>query len=129
MLQQDKPQDYVIATGEQHTVREFCRLAFHYAGIELEFTGEGAHEKGVEKGSGRVLVEVSSLFYRPTDVVNLLGNPQKARLELGWNPGQTPFEELVRIMVEHDMKQAARERLEEYVDLYKIEALERGMIE
>lgn len=129
MLQQDKPQDYVIATGEQHTVREFCRLAFHYAGIELEFTGEGEHEKGVEKGSGRVLVEVSSLFYRPTDVVNLLGNPQKARLELGWNPGQTPFEELVRIMVEHDMKQAARERLEEYVDLYKIEALERGMIE
>lgn len=129
MLQQDKPDDYVIATGEQHSVREFCMLAFKYVGIDLEFKGEGEEEKGIDKATGRVLIEVSPVFYRPTDVVNLWGNPAKAKRELGWNPTKTSFEELVRIMVEHDMNQVAKERLEENVDLYKIEALEKGIIE
>ena len=109
MLQQDKPEDYVIATGEQHSVREFCQLAFQYAGIELDFTGEGKSEKGVDRKTGRVLVEVSPEFYRPTDVVNLWGDPSKARRELGWNPIKTPFAELVRLMAEHDMAEVARE--------------------
>lgn len=107
ILQNNKPEDYVIATGKQHTVREFCKLAFHYAGIELEFTGEGINEKGIDKKSGRVLVEVSARFYRPTDVVNLLGDPSKAKRELGWNPTKTSFEELVRLMVEYDMEKEA----------------------
>ncbi len=110
ILQNEKPDDYVIATGEQHSVREFAALAFHYAGIELVWQGEGMDEKGIDKASGRVLVEVSPDFYRPTDVVNLLGNPSKAKRELGWNPTATPFEELVRLMVEHDMKKALAER-------------------
>lgn len=109
MLQNDTPDDYVIATGEQHTVREFCELAFRYAGIELEFSGEGIDEKGRDRESGRILVEVSPDFYRPTDVVNLLGDPSKAKKELGWNPRKTSFEELVRLMVEHDMALAAAE--------------------
>ncbi len=104
MLQQEKPEDYVIATGIQHSVREFAWLAFHYAGIELEWQGEGMDEKGIDQSSGRVLVEVSPEFYRPTDVVNLWGDPAKARTKLGWNPTKTSFEELVRIMVTHDMK-------------------------
>lgn len=104
ILQNDKPEDFVIATGKQHSVREFCLLAFHYAGIELEFHGEGVEEKGIEKGTGRVLVEVSKEFYRPTDVVNLLGDPTKAKEKLGWNPTKTKFEELVKLMVLHDMK-------------------------
>ena len=107
ILQNEKPDDYVIATGEQHSVREFATLAFHYAGIELEWRGEGIDEKGVEKETGRVLVEVCPDFYRPTDVVNLLGDPSKARNELGWNPTKTGFEELVRLMVDHDMKKVA----------------------
>lgn len=104
MLQQENPEDYVIATGIQHSVREFAWLAFHYAGIELEWQGEGMDEKGIDQSSGRVLVEVSPEFYRPTDVVNLWGDPAKARTKLGWNPTKTSFEELVRIMVAHDMK-------------------------
>ncbi len=110
MLQQEKPDDYVIATGIQHTVREFCTLAFHYAGIELEWQGEGIEEVGVEKGSDRIIVEVSEDFFRPTDVVNLLGDPSKAKNELGWNPVNTSFEELVKLMVEHDMELVAKER-------------------
>lgn len=106
ILQHHVPEDFVIATGKQHSVRDFCRLAFHYAGIELEFTGEGVEEKGIDKASGQVLVEVSPEFYRPTDVVNLLGNPDKAKRVLNWNPAKTSFEELVRLMVEHDMKLA-----------------------
>ena len=109
MLQQEKPDDYVVATGEQHTVREFCELAFRYAGIELEFKGTGEQEVGIDKATGKTVIEVSPEFYRPTDVVNLWGDPSKAKKELGWNPTKTPFEELVRIMVEHDMDQAARE--------------------
>lgn len=104
ILQNEKPDDYVIATGEQHSVREFAALAFHYAGIELDWHGEGMDEKGIDKATGRILVEVSPDFYRPTDVVNLWGDPTKAKTELGWNPTKTSFEELVRIMVEHDME-------------------------
>ena len=110
ILQNEKPDDYVIATGEQHSVREFATLAFHHAGIELEWQGEGVDEKGIDRESGRILVEVSPDFYRPTDVVNLLGDPSKAKRELGWNPTATSFGELVRLMVEHDMKKAAAER-------------------
>lgn len=112
ILQNEEPEDYVIATGKQHSVREFAALAFHYAGIELEWQGEGMDEKGIDKETGKILVEVSPDFYRPTDVVNLLGDPAKARTELGWNPTKTSFEELVRIMVEHDMKKVAVEREE-----------------
>lgn len=110
ILQQDKPEDFVVATGVQHTVREFTQLAFHYNGIELEWQGSGENEKGIDKASGRVLVEVSKDFYRPTDVVNLLGDPTKARTVLGWNPQATPYEELVRIMAEHDRKLAEKEK-------------------
>ncbi len=109
MLQNSVPEDYVIATGVQHSVREFCALAFHYVGIELEFKGEGIDEKGYDKATGKVIVEVSPDFYRPTDVVNLLGDPSKAERELGWNPNETSFEELVRLMTESDLKKAAAE--------------------
>lgn len=115
ILQNDKPEDYVIATGVQHSVREFVTVAFHYAGIELEWRGEGMDEKGIDKSTGRVLVEVSPEFYRPTDVVNLWGDPSKAKRELGWNPIKTPFEKLVKLMVEHDMKKVAVERIEEHI--------------
>ena len=104
ILQQDKPDDFVIATGKQHSVREFCLYAFHEAGIELEFVGEGEMEKGIDKKTGKVLVEVSPEFYRPTDVVNLWGNPEKARTVLGWNPSKTGIRELVKIMVKNDLQ-------------------------
>ena len=104
VLQHSEPDDFVIATGEQHSVREFCALAFKYAGIDLRFEGEGVSEKGVDEKTGRTLVEVSPEFFRPTDVVNLLGDPSKAKSVLGWNPTATSFTELVRIMVEHDLK-------------------------
>lgn len=110
ILQNKKPEDFVIATGEQHSVREFCYLAFKYVGIELEFVGEGENEKGIDKATGRVLVEVSKDFYRPTDVVNLWGDPSKAKAELGWNPTKTSFEQLVKIMVDADMAKVAVER-------------------
>ena len=103
ILQQEKPDDFVIATGVQHSVREFCSLAFKHAGIDLEWIGEGVNEKGVDKKTNKVLVEVSPEFFRPTDVVNLWGNPAKAKNILGWNPQQTSFEELVKIMVESDL--------------------------
>lgn len=109
ILQQDNPDDYVIATGEQHTVRQFCELAFKYAGIELEFKGEGVEEKAYDKKTGKVLVEVSKDFYRPTDVVNLLGDPTKAKTQLGWNPTKTSFEQLVQLMVESDKKKVEKE--------------------
>lgn len=114
MLQNDTPEDFVIATGEQHSVREFCRLAFHYAGIELEFSGKEMEEKGIDKATGKVLVEVSPDFYRPTDVVNLLGDPTKAKTKLGWNPTKTSFEQLVSLMVAHDMKKVLYERQGSY---------------
>ena len=115
MLQNDKPDDYVIATGVQHSVREFATLAFQYAGIDIEWSGKGINEKGIEKGSGRVLIEILPDFYRPTDVVNLLGNPEKAIRELGWNPLKTSFEELVRIMIEYDMNKVANEFVIEHI--------------
>ena len=91
ILQQDKPEDFVIATGVQHSVREFCNYAFKRVGIELEFQGEGADEKGIDKATGNVLIEVSLDFYRPTDVVNLWGDPTKAKAKLGWDPAKTSF--------------------------------------
>ena len=128
ILQNDKPDDFGIATGVQHSVREFCQLAFHYVGIELEFVGEGMNEKGVDKATGKVLIEVSPDFYRPTDVVNLWGDPTKARQELGWNPTKTSFEELVKIMVEHDMEKVAVERAEENIRCNLEEYLEKGVV-
>ena len=133
ILQHDRPEDFVIATGVQHSVREFCQLAFRYAGIELEFRGEGENEKGVcvsgpEHLVGKVLVEVSPDFYRPTDVVNLWGDPSKAKAELGWDPGKTSFEELVRIMVEADMAKVAVERAGEHVRTNLAEYLEKGIV-
>ena len=104
ILQQPKPEDFVIATGEYHTVREFATLAFHHVGIELEWQGEGVDEKGIDKKTGKTIIEVDPKYFRPAEVDQLLGNPQKAKDTLGWNPRKTSFEELVRIMVEHDMK-------------------------
>ncbi len=104
MLQADKPDDYVIATGEQHTVREFCELAFREVGIELEWQGTGIEEKGISRVDGRVLVEVDPKYFRPAEVETLLGDPTKAKTELGWNPRKTSFEDLVKIMVRHDME-------------------------
>ena len=104
MLQQDRPDDFVIATGEQHSVREFCLYAFREAGIALEFVGEGEKEKGIDKKNGRTLIKVSPEFYRPTDVVNLCGDPSKAKSVLGWDPLKTSFHELVKIMVRNDMR-------------------------
>ena len=128
ILQNKTPEDFVIATGEQHSVREFCQLAFHYAGIELEFRGEGLEEKGIDKATGRVLVEVSEDFYRPTDVVDLWGDPTKARKELGWNPMKTSFEELVSIMMKHDMEKVAVERVAGHIRTNLAEYLEKGIV-
>ena len=110
ILQNDKPEDFVIATGEQHSVREFCEHAFREAGIELEFKGEGMDEVGIDKATGKTVIKVSPEFYRPTDVVNLWGDPAKAKTELGWNPTKTTFEELVKIMVAHDMELVKNEK-------------------
>ncbi|NDV59653.1 GDP-mannose 4,6-dehydratase [Bacteroides sp. 519] len=104
MLQHDTPEDFVIATGKEHTVREFCELAFKEVGIELTWEGEGLNEKGIDKKTGKVLVEVDPKYFRPAEVEQLLGNPAKAEKLLGWNPHQTSFEELVRIMIENDLK-------------------------
>lgn len=109
MLQHDTPEDFVIATGEMHTVREFTTLAFKEAGIELEWQGEGVDEKGVDKATGKVLVEVDPQYFRPTEVEQLLGDPTKARTLLGWNPTRTSFEDLVKIMIKSDMKLVERE--------------------
>ena len=128
ILQNKKPEDFVIATGEQHSVREFCYLAFNYVGIELEFVGEGENEKGIDKATGRVLVEVSPDFYRPTDVVNLWGDPSKAKAELGWNPTKTTFEQLVKIMVDADMAKVAVERAGDEIRTNLAEYLEKGIV-
>lgn len=128
ILQQPEPDDYVIATGEQHTVREFCELAFRRVGIELRFEGEGADEKGIDVKTGKVLVEVSPDFYRPTDVVNLLGDPTKAKTKLGWNPSKTTFEQLVNLMVDSDMAKVAMERAGEQVRTNLAEYLEKGIV-
>ena len=128
ILQNDRPDDFVIATGEQHSVREFCQLAFRRVGIELRWEGEGADEKGIDSATGRVLVEVSPDFYRPTDVVNLWGDPSKARRELGWNPAKTSFEELVNLMVDSDMARVAVGRAGDHVRTNLAEYLEKGIV-
>ena len=128
ILQNEKPEDFVIATGEQHSVREFCELAFRYVGFELYWQGEEENEKGIDRKTGKVLVEVSPDFYRPTDVVNLWGDPSKARRELGWNPRKTSFEQLVKIMVDADMAKVAVERASAHVRTNLAEYLEKGIV-
>ena len=128
ILQNEKPEDFVIATGEQHSVREFATLAFRYVGIDIRWEGEGLDEKGIDAATGRVLVEVSPDFYRPTDVVNLWGDPTKARDQLGWNPSKTPFERLVKIMVDADMAKVAAEDAGQKVRMNLAEYLEKGIV-
>lgn len=128
ILQQEKPEDFVIATGIQHSVRDFCYYAFKRVGIELEFQGEDMDEKGIDKATGKVLIEVSPDFYRPTDVVNLWGDPTKAKAKLGWNPNSTSFEELVNIMVDSDMAKVASEGAAEKVRTNLEEYLEKGIV-
>ncbi len=152
ILQNDKPEDFVIATGVQHSVREFTQLAFKHAGIELEFKGEGLDEVGIVKSVtgtphaartlslskgdpespeslvGKTVVRVSPDFYRPTDVVNLWGDPTKAKAKLGWNPAKTSFEELVKLMVEHDIAKVAAEGAAAKVRTNLAEYLEKGIV-
>ena len=104
ILQHEKPEDFVIATGEQHSVREFCEIAFREADIEIEFSGEGVEEKVYNKKTGEILIEVDPAYFRPSEVETLLGDPTKAKAELGWNPRKTSFEQLVKIMMKHDME-------------------------
>ena len=128
ILQQPEPDDFVIATGVQHSVRDFCHYAFKHVGIELEFVGEGIDEKGIDKATGKVLIEVSPDFYRPTDVVNLWGDPTKAKAKLGWDPNKTSFEELVKIMVDSDMAKVAAEGAAAKVRTNLAEYLEKGIV-
>ena len=133
ILQQEKPEDFVIATGVQHSVREFAYHAFKAAGIELKFEGEGINEKGICVNGpanlvGKTLVEVSEDFYRPTDVVNLLGDPTKAKTTLGWNPQKTSFEQLIAIMVKHDMEKVAAEHVASVMRTNLAEYLEKGVV-
>ncbi|MDH5457984.1 MAG: GDP-mannose 4,6-dehydratase [Nitrospinota bacterium] len=109
MLQQDKPEDYVLATGEQQTVREFVNLAFGFCGIELDWQGSGVEEKGVDKATGKILVEVNPKYFRPAEVETLLGDCTKAKTQLGWAP-KTPFKDLVEMMIEHDLKLVGLDR-------------------
>ncbi len=128
ILQHDTPEDFVIATGVQHSVREFWQYAFRAAGIELEFKGEGMDEKGYDVKTGKCLIEVSPDFYRPTDVVNLWGDPSKAKKELGWDPMKTTFEELVNIMVKHDMQKVAADHVASVMRTNLAEYLEKGVV-
>ncbi len=143
ILQQEKPEDFVIATGVQHSVREFTDLAFKHAGITLEFKGKGINEVGIcvkdnrpsitggEGGGslvGQTLVRVSPDFYRPTDVVNLWGDPTKAKAKLGWNPAKTSFEQLVKLMVESDIAKVAAEGAAAKVRTNLAEYLEKGIV-
>jgi GDPmannose 4,6-dehydratase len=109
MLQHDSPEDFVIATGIQHAVREFCTLAFAEAGITLKWEGEGADERGVCAATGKTYVEVDPKYYRPAEVETLLGDPTKAKEVLGWNPSETSFKQLVKTMMQHDMELAKKE--------------------
>jgi len=104
VLQQDLPDDYVIATGESHTVREFATLAFHFVGIEIAWEGDGKNEVGIDRKTNKIIVDVDKNYFRPTEVDFLLGNPQKAKEKLNWNPQMTSFEKLVGLMVKHDLK-------------------------
>ena len=138
ILQHDTPEDFVIATGVQHTVREFATLAFHHAGIELRWEGEGIQERGIVAAVsetacanvkvGDTVVAVSEDFYRPTDVVNLLGDPTKAKAKLGWNPQSTTFEQLVELMVNHDMAKVAADDAAAKVHVNLAEYLEKGIV-
>lgn len=128
ILQNEKPEDFVIATGEQHSVRDFATLAFKNVGIDLRWEGEGIDEKGIDIATGKVLVEVSPDFYRPTDVVNLWGDPTKAKALLGWNPAKTTFEQLVKIMTDADMAKVAAEEAGEKVRMNLAEYLEKGIV-
>ena len=141
ILQNKEPEGFVIATGVQHSVREFTELAFKHAGIELKFEGEGINEVGIIDGIdeklstvncqlsiGDVVVRVSPDFYRPTDVVNLWGDPTKAKAKLKWNPNKTSFEELVRLMVEHDIAKVAAEGAAAKVRTNLAEYLEKGIV-
>jgi len=143
ILQQDQPDDFVIATGVQHSVREFTDLAFRHVGIELRWEGEGVNEVGIcvkdnrlqpsdiehqTSLIGKTLVAVSEDFYRPTDVVNLWGDPTKAKAKLGWNPAKTSFEELVKLMVEHDIAKVAAEGAAAKVRTNLAEYLEKGIV-
>lgn len=138
ILQNAQPEDFVIATGVQHSVREFATLAFHHVGIDLRWEGEGADEKGIcehvsdhlknEGLVGKTLVAVSPDFYRPTDVVNLWGDPSKAKRELGWNPNKTTFEELVKIMVDSDMEKVRKEVILSHARTNLAEYLEKGIV-
>jgi GDPmannose 4,6-dehydratase len=129
ILQQPEPDDFVIATGEYHTVREFATLAFKEVGIELEWRGDGVNEHGIVKSIspelsilnsqlsiGQTLVEVDPKYFRPAEVDQLLGNPAKAKAKLGWNPQKTSFEDLVKIMVQHDMKFVKKLFLKAHMD-------------
>lgn len=116
MLQHETPQDFVVATGEMHTVREFCTYAFAEAGINLRWEGEGIAEKGIDTQTGRVLVEVDPKYFRPSEVELLLGDPTKAKTLLNWNPNKTSFEELVRLMVRHDMKFVKKLKIKHAID-------------
>jgi len=109
ILQQENPQDFVIATGVMHSVREFCSLAFKNVGIDIRWEGEGVNEKGIDNKTNEVIVEVDPSYFRPTEVEQLLGDPTKAKTLLGWNPTKTSFEHLVKIMVDHDMKYVLKE--------------------
>ena len=109
MLQQDEPDDYILATQEQHSVREFVELAFGYCGIELDWQGSGVDERGIDKSTGKVLIDVNPKYFRPTEVDNLMGDFTKARTQLGWSP-KTSFKELVKMMVEHDLELAGLKR-------------------
>lgn len=128
ILQNKKPDDFVIATGEQHSVREFATLAFRNVGINIRWEGKDEDEKGVDEATGKVLIEVSPDFYRPTDVVNLWGDPTKARALLGWNPQKTSFQELVKIMTDSDMQKVAVEKAGEKVRINLAEYLEKGIV-
>ena len=134
ILQQEQPEDFVIATGVQHSVREFAYYAFKAAGIELKFEGEGMDEKGIctdgpKELIGKTLIEVSPDFYRPTDVVNLWGDPTKAKEKLGWDPlAKTSFEELVNIMVRHDMEKVAADHVVSLMRTNLAEYLEKGLV-
>ena len=133
ILQQEKPEDFVIATGVQHSVREFTDLAFRHAGMVLKFEGEGIDEQGIcvegpDDLKGKVLVRVSKDFYRPTDVVNLWGDPTKAKAKLKWDPNKTTFEELVKLMVEHDIAKVAAEGAAAKVRTNLAEYLEKGIV-
>lgn len=116
ILQQDKPEDFVVATGETHSVREFCTFAFAEVGIELRWEGEGINEKGVDIATRKVLVEVDPKYFRPAEVELLLGDPTKAKTLLGWNPTKTPFPELVKRMVQHDMRFVRKLKLKSEIE-------------